>query len=83
MTLLCRAGIVKNSIVTEKNGQKISFPEIWREYVGYDLDLEVQPLITHPDLVSNGNDYMELVDGNLANCVSMETSGCSVGLKVR
>ena len=62
----------------------MSFPEIWREYVGYDLDLEVLPVIPHPDLVSDGNDhdYMELMDGNLATCVSMHTNACSLGLKV-
>ena len=56
--------------------------EIWREYVGYDLDLEVLPVIPHPDLVSNGNDYTELVDGNLATCVVVEPMACHAGQKV-
>ena len=61
---------------------QLSFAEIWREYVGYDLELEVMPLIPYPDLASDGNDYMELVDGNLATCVVVEVRSCSVGLKV-
>ena len=50
--------------------------------MGYDLDLEVLPVIPHPDLVSTGNDFVELVDSNLATCVTMETIACSVGMKV-
>ena len=61
---------------------QLQFPEIWREYVDYDLDLEVLPVIPHPDLVSNGNDYLELVDGNLATCVVVEVRSYSDGLKV-
>ena len=61
---------------------QLQFPEIWREYVGYDLDLEVLPLIPYSDLVSEGTDYMELVDGNLATCVLVKVRSCSAGLKV-
>ena len=69
---------------TIQNNNSISFPEIWRDYVGYDIDLDLLPVIPHPDLVSNGDqgDYMELVDGDLATCVFMETTKCSVGVKV-
>ena len=58
--------------------------EIWREFVGYDLDLSLTPIISSPDvLVSNGNnDYSELLDGNLATCVHLYQTWCDVAVKV-
>ena len=59
--------------------------EIWREFVGYDLDLNLTPIISSPDvLVSNGNnDYSELLDGNLATCVHLNQTWCDVAVKVK
>ena len=59
-------------------------PEIWREFVGYDLDLSLTPVISSPDvLVSNGNnDNLELVDGNLATCIQLNQTWCNVPMKV-
>ena len=59
--------------------------EIWREFVGYDLDLSLTPIISSPDvLVSNGNnDYSELLDGNLATCVHLNQTWCDVAVKVK
>ena len=59
--------------------------EIWREFVGYDLDLSLTPIISSPDvLVSNGNnDYSELLDGNLATCLELNQTWCDVAVKVK
>ena len=59
-----------------------NLPEIWREYVGYGLDLDLPSIVPSPDLVSNGNDYMELIDGNLATCVQPNMTSCGMEMKV-
>ena len=56
--------------------------EIWREYAGYGLDLNLPSVVPSPDLVTNGNDYMELVDGSLATCVLPNMTTCDMEMKV-
>ena len=58
------------------------FAEIWREYVGYGLNLNLPSIVPSPDLVTNGNDYMELIDSNLATCVQPNMTSCSMKMKV-
>ena len=48
--------------------------EIWWEYVGYDFDLDLPSVLSAPDLVSNGNIYTDLVDGNRATCVDTDST---------
>ena len=57
--------------------------EIWREYVGYDFDLDLPSVLLAPDLVSNGNNYTDFVDGNPATCVDMDSTSCGPALKVK
>ena len=62
----------------------ISSSEIWREFIGYDVDLNLNPIIPSPDvLVSNGNNgYSDLVDGDLATCDKLNQTWCLVAMKV-
>ena len=55
--------------------------EIWREFIGYDIDLDLTSVILSPHTVSNGNDYSELTDGDLETCVQLGEMSCH-GLKV-
>ena len=61
---------------------KVNFADIWREYVGYDIDLDLPSIIPSLDMVSSGNSYVELQDGNLETCVGVSATTCSIGLKV-
>ena len=62
----------------------IVFPaEIWREYIGYDIDLNLPSILPAPGLVSNDNNYTNVVDGNLATCVQVSEVSCDIGFKVR
>ena len=54
---------------------------IWREYIGYDIDLDLPSVIMSPHMVSTGNDYSALTDGNLQTCVELDQMTCH-GLKV-
>ena len=55
--------------------------EIWREYVGYEFDLDLPAVLPAPDLVSNDN-YTHLVDDNQETCVEISSTS-SNAFKVR
>ena len=61
---------------------KVNIADIWREYVGYNTDLDPPFIIPSPGVVSNGNNYVELQDGNLETCVGVSATTCSISLKV-
>ena len=57
--------------------------EIWKEYVGYDLDLDLPAVIPSPDHVTKDTDYDTIVDGNQETCATVtQTTLCHDGLKV-
>ena len=67
--------VITNSVI---------FPaEIWREYIGYDIDLNLPSILPAPGLASNDNNYTNIVDGNLATCAQVSEVSCDIGFKVR
>lgn len=70
--------MLPNHLTATKN----NISEIWREYVGYEFDLELQSVLPAPDLVSNDNNYTDLVDGNQATCIEVNSTSCN-SFKVR
>ena len=56
--------------------------EIWREYVGYDIDLNLPSILAAPNLASNDNNYDMLLDGNMTTCVQLPHVSCGFGFKV-
>ena len=57
--------------------------EIWREYVGYDIDLNLPSILPAPDLVTNDNNYTNIIDGDPATCEQIPEISCGIGFKVR
>ena len=55
----------------------INFTEIWREYVGYDVDLSV----TLPSDVSDGGSLLS--DGNLTTCIDSSQTKSTGDFKVQ
>ena len=59
------------------------FAEIWKEYVGYDLVLDLPSVIPSPDHVTKDTDYDTIEVGNQETCATVnQTTLCHDGLKV-
>ena len=62
--------------------QKYSFTDIWREFIGKDIDLHHQSVVNWVITSMVNSEQIELlVDGNLATCLTLNDTSCNA-LKV-
>ena len=54
------------------------YTEIWREYVGYNIDLDLAPVISSSD----SDDMLDLMDYNVETCLQLNRKSCGSTLKV-